>query len=204
MVLTSSTVLLLLSLNTAILLCFFLENIWLPCWASLLPEHVLFVHVHPQRVPTTYNCREHVPACYNCRELVLATYNCREHFPLVITVRNTFPLVITIENTFLLVITVGNSFPLLITVGNTFPLVITVKKNSGSSFFLNKRATSEMSSMGHRSSMKAVLKNFAVFTGKKLLESLFNKVAALQVCKFIEKRPPHRCFPVHIANFCLF
>ena len=81
MVLLSSTALLLLSLNTAILLCFFLENIWLPCWASLLPEHVLFVQVHAQRVPATYNCREHILANYNCREHVPACYNCREHVP---------------------------------------------------------------------------------------------------------------------------
>ena len=79
MVLTSSIALLLLSLNTAILLCFFLESIWLPCWVSLLPEHVPFVQVHPQHVPATYNCWEHVPACYNCREHVPATYNCWEH-----------------------------------------------------------------------------------------------------------------------------
>ena len=91
MALTSSIALVLLSLNTAILLCFFLENIWLPCWASLLLEHVLFVQVHAQRDPTpcncwqhvsaSYNCREHVPATYKCREHIPASYNCREHVP---------------------------------------------------------------------------------------------------------------------------
>ena len=91
MVLTSFTALLLLSLNTTILLCFFLENILLPCWASLLPELVLFVQVHAQcfpatyncqeHVPTSYNCREHVPATYNSREPILACYNCREQVP---------------------------------------------------------------------------------------------------------------------------
>ena len=50
---------------------------------------------------------------------------------------------------FLLVITVGNTFPLVVTVENTFPPLITVGKNNGSSFFLKKRGTPEMSSMGH-------------------------------------------------------
>ena len=31
-------------------------------------------------------------------------------------------------------------------------------------------------------------------------KSLFNKVAGLQACNFIEKRLQHRCFPVHITN----
>ena len=39
------------------------------------------------------------------------------------------------------IIAVGNRFPLVVTVENTFP---------ASSFFLKKRGTSEMSSMGHR------------------------------------------------------
>ena len=34
----------------------------------------------------------------------------------------------------------------------------------------------------------SVLKNFANFTGKPMLESLFNKVAGLQSCNFIKKR----------------
>ena len=34
-----------------------------------------------------------------------------------------------------------------------------------------------------------------------VLESLFNKAAALQVCNFIKKRLQHRCFPVIIAKF---
>ena len=74
----------------------------------------------------------------------------RSTFPLFVTVRNTFPLVITVGNTFLLVITVGNKLPLVITVENTFPPLITVGKNNGSSFFLKKRGTFEMSSVGHR------------------------------------------------------
>ena len=71
-------------------------------------------------------------------------------FPLVITVGNTFPLVITVGNTFPLVITVGNTFLLVITAENTFPLLATVRKNNDSSFFLKKRGTSELSSVGHR------------------------------------------------------
>ena len=48
----------------------------------------------------------------------------------------------------------------------------------------------------------AVLKNFAVFTGKHpVFDSLFNKVAGFQACKFIKKRLKHRCFPANIANF---
>ena len=42
---------------------------------------------------------------------------------------------------------------------------------------------------------KAVLKNFAVLTGKQLCWSLF--LLKLQA----EKRLQHRCFPMHIANF---
>ena len=34
-----------------------------------------------------------------------------------------------------------------------------------------------------------------------VLESLFNKAAALQVCNFIKKRLQDRCFPVIIAKF---
>ena len=34
-----------------------------------------------------------------------------------------------------------------------------------------------------------------------MFESLFNKVAGLQPCRFTEKRLQHRCFPVNIANF---
>ena len=48
---------------------------------------------------------------------------------------------------------------------------------------------------------KGVLKNLANFTGKRLLESLFNKVAGLQVSKFIEKRLQHWCFSVKYAIF---
>ena len=45
------------------------------------------------------------------------------------------------------------------------------------------------------------LKNFLDFSGKHLLESIFNKVAALQACIFIKKRLKHKCFPVNIAKF---
>ena len=71
-------------------------------------------------------------------------------FSTVITNGNVFPTVTTVGNTFSLVTTVGNTFPLVITVENAFPLLISVGKNNGSSFFLKKRGTSEMSSMGHR------------------------------------------------------
>ena len=40
-----------------------------------------------------------------------------------------------------------------------------------------------------------VLKNFAVLTGRTpVLESLFNKVAGLQACKFIKKKTPTLTF----------
>ena len=34
-----------------------------------------------------------------------------------------------------------------------------------------------------------------------MLESYFNKVAALQAYNFIKERLQHRCFPVNIAKF---
>ena len=34
-----------------------------------------------------------------------------------------------------------------------------------------------------------------------MLESLFNNVACLKACNFIEKRLTHRCFPVQYAKF---
>ena len=44
-----------------------------------------------------------------------------------------------------------------------------------------------------------VLKNFVIFTGKRLCWSLcFIK---LQPCKFIEKRLQHWCFPLHVRKF---
>ena len=48
---------------------------------------------------------------------------------------------------------------------------------------------------------KGVLKNFAMFTAKHVLESLFNKVAYLKACNLIKKRLQHGCFPVNIAKF---
>ena len=42
-----------------------------------------------------------------------------------------------------------------------------------------------------------VLKNFSVFTGKRLCWSLF---AGLQGCNFIKKRLQHRRFPVNICE----
>ena len=44
---------------------------------------------------------------------------------------------------------------------------------------------------------RGVLKNFAVFTGKHQLESLFDKIADLQV----RERLLHSCFLVNIAKF---
>ena len=48
---------------------------------------------------------------------------------------------------------------------------------------------------------KAVLKNFAKFTGKHLCQSLFfNKVADLRPATLLKKRLWHRCFPVDFAK----
>ena len=46
-----------------------------------------------------------------------------------------------------------------------------------------------MDRSGHRrySVKKGVLKNFANFTRKPVLESLFNKVATRQACNFLKK-----------------
>ena len=46
-----------------------------------------------------------------------------------------------------------------------------------------------------------VFKNFASFTGKHVLESMFNKVRGLKFCNFIKKRLQHRCFPVKFVKF---
>ena len=43
---------------------------------------------------------------------------------------------------------------------------------------------------------KGVLRNVAKFTGKHLIQSLFNKVAGL-----LKKRFWHRCFPVKFTKF---
>ena len=126
----------------------------LRCWTSLLPEHVLFVQVHAQSVPhapASYNCREHVPACYNCQEHVPACYNCREHVPATHNCREQVPACYNCREH------IPASYNcLIITVENTFPLLITVGKNNGSSFFLKKRGTSEMSSMGHRNFLMSI------------------------------------------------
>ena len=47
--------------------------------------------------------------------------------------------------------------------------------------------------------IKAVLKNFAIFT--LVLESLFNKIADLQTSNFIKNRLQHRYFPENTAEF---
>ena len=49
---------------------------------------------------------------------------------------------------------------------------------------------------------KAVLKNFAILTGKHPCWSLFfNKVACIQTCSLIKKRLQRRSFPVNVAKF---
>ena len=49
---------------------------------------------------------------------------------------------------------------------------------------------------------KAVLKNFAKFTGKHLCQSLlFSKVAVLRPATLLKRRLWHRCFPVDFVKF---
>ena len=48
---------------------------------------------------------------------------------------------------------------------------------------------------------KGVLRNFEIFTGKHLCQSLFfNKVAGLRPATLSKKRLLHRCFPVNFAT----
>ena len=44
---------------------------------------------------------------------------------------------------------------------------------------------------------KGILKKFTIFTGKHVLESLFNKVASLEACNFIKKR-------LHFEYYCQY
>ena len=47
-----------------------------------------------------------------------------------------------------------------------------------------------------------VLQNrLPIFTGKKVLESRFNKIADPQACNFIKKRLQYKCFSVNIEKF---
>ena len=49
---------------------------------------------------------------------------------------------------------------------------------------------------------KAVLKNFAKFTGKHPCQKLFfNNIAGLRPATFLKKILWHRCFPVNFAKF---
>ena len=48
---------------------------------------------------------------------------------------------------------------------------------------------------------KGALKNFTNFTGKRLCQSLFNKVACLRPSTLLKKRLCHRCFLVNFVKF---
>ena len=49
---------------------------------------------------------------------------------------------------------------------------------------------------------KAILRNFAKFTGENLCQGLFfNKVAGSRPAALFKKRLWHRCFPVNLAKF---
>ena len=62
---------------------------------------------------------------------------------------------------------------------------------------LNSRSSHQMCSIE-----KAVLKNFAIYTGKTpVLESSFNRLVGFKTCNFHKKRLQHRCFLVNIAKF---
>ena len=47
----------------------------------------------------------------------------------------------------------------------------------------------------------SVLKNFAIFTGKHVLDSIFKKVVGLEARKSIKRRLQHRCFMWILQNF---
>ena len=75
-------------------------------------------------------------------------------------------------------------------------------------FFCNFRLLWLVSTWKYRSSRSKIffktsaLTNFAMFTGKKfVLESLFNKVAALKACIFTKKSLQLSCFRLNIAKF---
>ena len=63
------------------------------------------------------------------------------------------------------------------------------------------RSEKRKSSHWRCSIKKCVLKNLANFTRKHLCFSLFNEVAANQVCNFIKIRLQHRCFLVKFVKF---
>ena len=48
---------------------------------------------------------------------------------------------------------------------------------------------------------KGVLENFANFTGKNLFKPIFDKVAGLKTCEYIEKRLQYRSFPIKFWKF---
>ena len=70
----------------------------------------------------------------------------------------------------------------------------------------NRSGTTNLKSRHRRLSFKkAVLKNFAIFTGNHrktpVLRSLFHNVLNFLACNFIIKRLQDRCFPANIAKF---
>ena len=67
---------------------------------------------------------------------------------------------------------------------------------------LRNSSSSFRSSHWRCSKQNAVLKKFAIFSGKQLQWSLFfSKVVDLQGCNSIKKRLQHRCFSVKFAKF---
>ena len=62
-----------------------------------------------------------------------------------------------------------------------------------------KKCLNSRSSHQRCSIEKAVLKNFAIFTGKHLCQSLL--LIDFKTCNFLKKGLRHRCFPVNIAKF---
>ena len=81
-------------------------------------------------------------------------------------------------------------------------LVFITESRTGFRFeLLWKHKLKVRSSHWNSSVKKNVLRNFASFTGKQLCWSLSNRVADLEVCSFIRKRPQHKCFPVEFTKF---
>ena len=76
-------------------------------------------------------------------------------------------------------------------------------------FYFNARDIQTQSFTGVEAAIRNAIKNmFLKFRNTlskiSVLESLFNKVAELQVCNFIKKWLQHTCFPVNIAKEQLF
>ena len=68
-------------------------------------------------------------------------------------------------------------------------------------FIINDYNRKKHSSHRRCSLKNVVLKNFVIFTGKNICQSLFFNKVSCAAGNFIKKRLWHRCFPVSFAKF---